>query len=203
MVLAQGVEAVVKAIFEVIMNTNKSIQEQISAFVDGELAQAAQVSVLTALRSPAERAVWDDYHHIGDILRSVEMAAAVRFDFATRVAAHLVAEPTFNATTAEIVPTDARPAAGQARWLKSFAMSGAAVAAAVVLAIVAAPRMTGLQEVAVVKLDALALNGASGVTVLRDPRMEEYLLAHQQYSPSVFSTAQFARSATFATDSLK
>lgn len=41
---------------------------------------------------------------------------------------------------------------------------------------------------------------AEGV-VLRDARIDEYLLAHQRFSPSVYSTAQYARSATFATDS--
>lgn len=39
--------------------------------------------------------------------------------------------------------------------------------------------------------------------VLRDPRIDDYLLAHQRLSPSVYSTAQYARSATFATDSDK
>lgn len=35
--------------------------------------------------------------------------------------------------------------------------------------------------------------------VLRDPRIDDYLLAHQRFSPSMYSTAQFARSATFET----
>lgn len=39
--------------------------------------------------------------------------------------------------------------------------------------------------------------------VLRDSRIDDYLLAHQRFSPSVYSTAQYARSATFATDSDK
>jgi sigma-E factor negative regulatory protein RseA len=39
--------------------------------------------------------------------------------------------------------------------------------------------------------------------VLRDSRMDEYLLAHQQFSPSLYSSAQFARSATFATNTDK
>ena len=64
------------------MTTSNTIQEQISAFADSELPLHAQAEVLGALRSPAERAVWDDYHHIGDILRSAEMAVAVRPDFA-------------------------------------------------------------------------------------------------------------------------
>jgi sigma-E factor negative regulatory protein RseA len=39
--------------------------------------------------------------------------------------------------------------------------------------------------------------------VLRDPRIDDYLLAHQRFSPSVYSTAQYARSATFAVESDK
>lgn len=191
------------------MNTSKSMQEQISAFADGELAVAAQASVLAALRAPAERAVWDDYHHIGDILRSVEMAAPLRPDFATGMAARLANEPAFVGATAAMAPTNSRCAAAQPDWLKRFVMPGAAVAAAVVLSIIALPRMAGmqigggLQESALVNSNDRASNGSFGTVVLRDPRMDEYLLAHQRFSPSVFSTAQFARSATFATDLLK
>jgi sigma-E factor negative regulatory protein RseA len=39
--------------------------------------------------------------------------------------------------------------------------------------------------------------------VLRDPHVDEYLRAHQRFSPSVYSSAQFARSATLARDSEK
>jgi sigma-E factor negative regulatory protein RseA len=39
--------------------------------------------------------------------------------------------------------------------------------------------------------------------MLRDPRIDDYLFAHQRFSSSVYSTAQFARSATFATNSGK
>jgi sigma-E factor negative regulatory protein RseA len=38
---------------------------------------------------------------------------------------------------------------------------------------------------------------------LRDPGIDDYLLAHQRFSPSVYSTAQYARSATFVNDSNK
>jgi sigma-E factor negative regulatory protein RseA len=48
----------------------------------------------------------------------------------------------------------------------------------------------------------VATTVAEGV-VLRDPSIDDYLLAHQRFSPSLYSTAQYARSATFATDSDK
>lgn len=50
---------------------------------------------------------------------------------------------------------------------------------------------------------AAATASVSEEVVLRDPRIDEYLLAHQRFSPSVYSTAQYARSATFATGSDK
>jgi sigma-E factor negative regulatory protein RseA len=51
---------------------------------------------------------------------------------------------------------------------------------------------------------APAQPSSSGKDVmLRDEGMDEYLMSHQRFSPSVYSTAQFARSATFANDSGK
>jgi sigma-E factor negative regulatory protein RseA len=43
----------------------------------------------------------------------------------------------------------------------------------------------------------VATSGSDGV-ILRDPGIDDYLLAHQRFSPSVYSTAQYARSATFS-----
>lgn len=45
--------------------------------------------------------------------------------------------------------------------------------------------------------------GARGGVMLRDSNIDEYLSAHQRFSPSVYRTAQYARSATFVTDSEK
>jgi sigma-E factor negative regulatory protein RseA len=39
--------------------------------------------------------------------------------------------------------------------------------------------------------------------ILRDPRIDEYLQAHQRFSPSLYSTAHYARSATLASESDK
>jgi sigma-E factor negative regulatory protein RseA len=50
--------------------------------------------------------------------------------------------------------------------------------------------------------DAQPKSGAKEV-MLRDEGMDEYLMAHQRFSPSVYSTAQFARSAIFANESGK
>jgi sigma-E factor negative regulatory protein RseA len=39
--------------------------------------------------------------------------------------------------------------------------------------------------------------------VLRDPNIDEYLVAHQRYSPSLYDTTQFVRSATFENEPQK
>ena len=41
---------------------------------------------------------------------------------------------------------------------------------------------------------------AQDVVMLRDPEIDQYFLAHQRLSPALYSTAQYARSATFATE---
>lgn len=45
--------------------------------------------------------------------------------------------------------------------------------------------------------------GAEGAIMLRDSNIDDYLSAHQRFSPSVYRTAQYARSATFVTNSEK
>ncbi|RJG05799.1 histidine kinase [Noviherbaspirillum cavernae] len=115
------------------------------------------------------------------------------------------------------------------RPAKRWALSGVAAAAAVAtVAFVTAPQLmvamkditggdageTSLASAAatassITHVDSrmaqpalIATRAPEGV-VLRDARIDDYLLAHQRFSPSVYSTAQYARSATFATDSNK
>lgn len=120
-------------------------------------------------------------------------------------------------------------AARTSRAVKRWAMPGiAAAVAAAAAAFVATPQlMVALKStpptadmqtaVAVAGQGRPVKNAASsdgeqglviaasvpGGVVLRDSRIDDYLLAHQRFSPSVFSTAQYARSATFETDSNK
>ena len=48
-----------------------------------------------------------------------------------------------------------------------------------------------------------AESGSGGGIMLRDANIDDYLSAHQRFSPSVYRTAQYARSATFVTNSEK
>lgn len=224
------------------MNTSKTTREQISAFADGELAQNQVDMALAALRHSDGKQAWEDYHQIGDLLRSNEASVELSSDFSARMAARLQAEPTIMAPTAAISyinrATEPRQdAAANARhgW-RRMAMPGMAVAAATVLAllstpqlitalksnageaanpanpasaqaVVAAPEAAALTHASIVSLGSTPNAGPAvnpkGDEMLRDPNIDEYLLAHQRFSPSMYSTAQFARSSLLANASDK
>src|SRR5450830_1106741 len=140
------------------------------------------------------------------------------------IAPHIA--PQLNSVAAEQIIVPAVAANGGAtrrRFVRRFAMPGAAVAAAVVAVVfVTSPQQSvtmanngaatstmagsGITTVAAssspqsaVQVSSLAQQGE----VARDPRIDDYLLAHQRFSPSMYSSVQYARSAAFAIDSDK
>lgn len=191
------------------MNTSKAADEQISLFADGELHPAEHVRLLSLLREPQARASWDTYHHIGDAMRSSDTAMLLSPDFEGRMAARLAAEPAYLGADRAPLPESLTQAAqeaaaqGTTRRLRRFAIPGAAVAAAVVLSVAVGHKPGGAGLVRFGQSADSVAAVVAPITVLRDPQIDEYLLAHQRFSPSVYSTAQFARSATFATESAK
>lgn len=204
------------------MNTKEMTQEQISALVDGELTSVYVGMAMAALRQTDGRGVWDVYHQIGDILRSDDMALSMSPDFAERMAARLDAEPIIVAaplvarlqSSEQIAISGGRSvrigAFSVRRTIKRFALPGMAAAAVTAAALIISPQTTVVNSPpAAVVTPQLTLAAADDVRVshtgevLRDPRMDEYLLAHQRFSPSFYSAAQYARSATFALDADK
>ena len=180
------------------MNTNDMSRERVSALADGELEEAELQTVLAALRADETKADWALYHQIGDILRSDEMAAVrLSSGFSERMAARLEAEPTV------IAPASVRR--GRSRLL---ARAAAAAAVAGLAFIITPPMIDAFQgvEVQPAPLAEVAPSGPPDVVltaapegvILRDPRIDEYLLAHQRFSPSVYSSAQHARAAAFS-----
>lgn len=201
------------------MNTKEMTREQISALADGDLLDGQVDVALAALRHDDAKADWDLYHQIGDVLRSDDMAVELSPGFAARMSARLDAEPTViaPAVTADLKGARSEKYSGNgASQVRRWALpSMAAAAAMATVAFFATPQlMVAMKEADSVNAatssvasvaDQSGMMGASppeGV-VLRDPRIDDYLMAHQRISPSVYSTAQFARSATFATDSNK
>ncbi|HZW12760.1 MAG TPA: sigma-E factor negative regulatory protein [Noviherbaspirillum sp.] len=203
------------------MKTKEMAREDISALADGELAGHHVEMAFAALRQKEGRADWDVYHQIGDVLRSDDMAVTLSPGFAERMAARLDAEP------AIVAPAMAQPVmpvskdVSRSHQVKRWAMPGMAAAAAMAaVAFIATPQLMVAMNGANTEASSLALSAERVIpshaeqsavvaasipegVVLRDPRIDEYLLAHQRFSPSVYSTAQYARSATFAADSDK
>lgn len=210
------------------METKNMTQERISALLDNELPDEQLNLAFAALRQAEGLAAWDVYHQIGDVLRSDDMAHEFSSDFNARLMARLEAEPTIVAPQPQMQPQlQSMAAAGGARTcaLRRFA-APTAVAAVAVLALMNSPQLLvalkggGAKEPIAIGTTvarnapgspllqvAMGDNSVSAPTqngvVLRDPRIDEYLLAHQRFSPAWNSTAQYARSATFASDSDK
>lgn len=204
-------------------------QEEISAFADGELASQRVELITRALRHPAQQDSWNLYHHIGDVLRSDDMAILLSADFSARMAARIDAEPIFIAKAppnAEAPALAANKLAARVSSGRRLLVPGLAAAAAAVYFVapqLLAPfgseksiaRVTSRQASDVQRIvgsapaavgsesNSVAAGDVAPAVVLRDPRIDEYLLAHQRFSPSMYGSAQFARSATFASDANK
>jgi sigma-E factor negative regulatory protein RseA len=210
-------------------NMDREGRESISALVDGELSDEQVEMLLSAL--PVEgREAWDVYHQIGDVMRSDDMAQVFSTDFSARMAARLDAEPVIVAPVLARTRQEATPPS-RGGSLPRFGLPVAAVAALVLAAFVgprlwnSAPNSppgadvaaaTGLPQAATrIALNERDVNvgtnvgtiaGTAGqpakdVVMLRDPRIDEYLMAHQRYSPSLYSTAQYAHPAAYVSDS--
>lgn len=190
------------------MNTNMAVQERISVFADGETSDAQRDITLGDLRGAEGQATWALYHQIGDLLRSDEMAAPMSAGFAASMAQRLAAEP--------VLIAPAAVERGRKAGFRRLALPGVLAAAAAAVAFVATPQLmvamqgapaSGPAIAAVgdssVSRTALAGNAARAGVVMRSQGIDDYLMAHQRFSPSVYSSAQYARAATFATESGK
>jgi sigma-E factor negative regulatory protein RseA len=209
------------------METNDMTQEQISALLDSELGDAHIEGALASLRRSEGRTTWDVYHQIGDVLRSEEMAQDLSLGFTSRLLSRLDEEPPILAPMkqAEPQPAQLQQAASGGSRMRRFAMP-LAIAAAAVFAIVAVPQIVKKTDVVAageqVVLPAqhggnnivltgdhvgnAAPNAPAATTVadgavLRDPRLDQYMMDHQRYSPAWNSSAEYARSATYTVTS--
>jgi sigma-E factor negative regulatory protein RseA len=190
------------------MNTKSLVQERISVFADGETSGEQLDIALAESRSEEGMTTWALYHQIGDLLRSDDMATPLTGGFSASMAARLAAEP---ALVAPVLPVQARRSG-----VRRIALPGVLAIAAAAVAFVGTPQLMVAMHGSPVSGPAVAVVGDSGLArtalnanavrpgaVLRDQGIDDYLMAHQRFSPSVFSSAQYARSATFANESGK
>lgn len=212
------------------MKTNNSNNEEISALADGELSTARQTALLQELALAESRHAWDMYHLIGDVVRSDDMATNCSVGCMEKLSARLALEPTYSLLVpisgtlmeADVVAPKIAHAPQRPRFARQYRFV-AGIAAGVAVVYLGASYLVGngmngtgrdfitqlvaknrsYQHPASESLAGVRSNSASQVVVLRDPRIDAYLMAHQQFAPSLYSTAQFARSAPLAIDSDK
>ncbi|WP_322105109.1 sigma-E factor negative regulatory protein [Paraburkholderia sp. J41] len=197
--------------------------ERLSAIVDGEWLAAGQPNANFTEFDREGRAAWADYHLIGDVLRSDDLALsqAASRTFLSGFAARLEAEPHLLAPAAiaggsernerhqrvgrilalrrRVVPSLAvAAAAATLTWIVMPQMHGAGMAGAPQIA--AVQQGDGVQRVALNTVPAAA-TGGQDANIIRDAQLDAYLEAHQQFAqqPVMSDSMPYIRSAALTT----
>jgi sigma-E factor negative regulatory protein RseA len=183
----------------------------ISALADGQLrGEAFARAVERVARDPAARETWSNYHLIGDVLRSGELAsgsapAAFLERFQARLRAEAVEAPVQTPSPARPVAAIdfERPAANEANWRWKLVAGFATVTA---VAAVGWNLMGGAGSAAQPQLAAApaasspqVLAGTERGTMIRDARLDQLLAAHRQFgsATALQTSGGFLRNATF------
>lgn len=141
------------------------MEKELSTFLDNELDAGQHPSLLTALGRDAElRVTMANYVLIGDALRR---SGNLSTDLTRQIMARLDEEPT-------ILAPRARRSVGVLRNAAALAASLTGVAVVAWLAFVPPAPQTALPLARIAKPQVIATS----------ERMQEYLMAHQAYSPS-------------------
>jgi sigma-E factor negative regulatory protein RseA len=143
------------------------MREQISGLMDGELESSEADAAFRELKNPDGVASWVCYHVIGDTLRQ---CGGPTPGFSERFAARLVAEPTV------LAPRQKRSPRLPLVWA-----AAATVAAVLVVGSVAVSTVDP-QPIAIAK--AREAIGVRAAQAKPQPVSPDYLLAHQEYSPT-------------------
>jgi sigma-E factor negative regulatory protein RseA len=161
------------------MAMKTKMSEWVSNLMDGELEGPEAERMLPALREEGEaREAWRTYHLIGDALRDTQVLSP---RFGERIAASLAQEPT-------VLAPAATPAVRS--WRRYLMPVATAAAAAGFVGAVAF--MMPLQEPSVAPQLAQTPPRATPAAVVTEPApasvplpvaADDYLLAHQGYSP--------------------
>jgi sigma-E factor negative regulatory protein RseA len=162
------------------------MKQEISALMDGELFEDDVEKVLDRLKhDPATRKNWAAYHLIGDVLRQPEH---IHSDLSGKVRLHMQDEPVLLVPRSHAVK----------QKIRTFALS--AVASLSAIGVVAWMSFQISPEIApVIAMQQAALRPAS---MQIQPKADDYLLAHQEFSPStdVSGGASYIRTVSYGVD---
>lgn len=181
--------------------------ELISALADGELRGRDFARAMALIDASAEaRAFWHASHLAGDVLRARELASAAAgdADFAARLRQRLQAEPTAghhrHAPPPGAPGKRQRPAANEAgmRWKLVAGFASFALLTGVAWHLVSDGGAGGAGPQLALRT-APAENLQQAPAMIRDPRLDQLLAAHQQLggATALQKPAGFLRSATY------
>jgi len=160
------------------------MKHEISALMDGELFEDEADSVLGQIkREPVAQSDWAVYHMIGDVLRQPEY---VHRDISAIVRERLQNEPTILAPRSRALKQKARV----------FALS----AAASLLAVGVVSWMSLQISPETAPQMAMQQSNIRPVNMQIQPKSNDYLMAHQEFSPSndMNGGASYIRTVTFS-----
>ncbi len=181
------------------------VHELVSALADGELQGAELDEALDLLRSSAQgRASWYNYHLVGDVLRSGPRVALGAKDevFMARLRLRLQEEGAPARQPAIPAAQDRRRSANDSVWgWKLVAGLGAMAMVGVVgWQLLMAPQAVQMaQPEPSLPQPVLAEAQAPAPLMIRDPRLDQLITAHQQQggASALQMPAGFLRNATF------
>lgn len=184
-----------------------SDRELVSALADGELQGQELAQALSVLQASGEaQACWHGYHLVGDVMRAGAGAAmgAHDPDFVVRLRERLLAEG--GRPQVEVQPDRvfAKHSANDNvwRWKLVAGLSSLAVVAVLAWQVTAPPAPQAVQLAApgpVFPQTATAQSGTEAPVMIRDPRLDQLIAAHQQLggTSALQMPAGFMRNATF------
>jgi sigma-E factor negative regulatory protein RseA len=183
---------------------NMDKRETVSALADGELAgEAFARGVELAAGDAAARAAWHEYHLIGDVLRSGDLAAgAPAGQFLAQLRQRLGEESVAfqPAPAATATALGVREAANDFRWKLVAGVASVAAVSAIAWSLVggAASRPEAPQLAAGSPPAGTVLAATKQGVMIRDPHLDELLAAHRQLGgAALVAPAGYLRNATF------
>ncbi len=160
------------------------MSEQISALMDDEIAVEDAEHLLTSINvSKSAAQAWNHYHLIGDVMRN---DVGLSLDFKQKLMHKLDQEPTVlapSASKASLSKADAHKKL-PASW--SIAASFAAVMVVGWMALQQQTHSDPVNSIALAKTEVNVASPAK-VAVADETIPDEYLMAHQSFSPSASS----------------
>lgn len=193
------------------MELGQKEQELLSALADGELQGPELAQALALCQQDSACSRWRDYHLIGDVLRSPELARASNGEqLLQQVRSAIAKDAAAPATGSQ--PVVLAPAANDSvfRWKLVAGFASLAAVAAIGWNSLSALRddaPQGAQLAAAQPAMAAPAAGsaqtelaqAGSQVMIRDPRLDELLAAHKQFggASALQMPAGFLRNATF------